>query len=101
MGTPSARTLVDMGVRELFQELEEVPMTIVGGLDVHRQQITFDYVNNDGLVHWGQIRPATRQGLRGWLVKHCPDGDGQFALEGCTGGRDVVEGLGGAGGGGQ
>ena len=33
-------------------------MTMVGGLDVHRQQITFDYVDNDGLVHWGQIRPA-------------------------------------------
>ena len=72
-------------------------MTIVGGLDVHRQQITFDYIDNDGLVHWGQIRPATRQGLRGWLVKHCPDGDGQFALESCTGWRYVVEELAGAG----
>jgi transposase len=81
----------------MFQELEEVPMTIVGGLDVHRQQITFDYIDNDGLVHWGQIRPATRQGLRGWLAKHCPDGDGQFALEGCTGWRYVVEELAGAG----
>jgi hypothetical protein len=36
-------------------------MTIVGGLDVHRKQITFDYVDNDGLVRWGQIRPATRK----------------------------------------
>jgi hypothetical protein len=25
-------------------------MTMVGGLDVHRQQITFDYVDNDGLA---------------------------------------------------
>ena len=33
-------------------------MTMVGGLDVHRQQITFDYVDDDGLVRWGQIRPA-------------------------------------------
>ena len=40
-GDPSAQTLVDMGVREMFQELEEVPVTMVGGLDVHRQQITF------------------------------------------------------------
>ena len=24
-------------------ELEEVPMPIVGGLDIHRKQITFDY----------------------------------------------------------
>jgi hypothetical protein len=41
-------------------------MTMVGGFDVHRQQITFDYVDDDGLVHWGQIRPATRKTLRGW-----------------------------------
>src|ERR1700751_1649050 len=95
MRTPSAQTLVDMA-SEMFQELE-VAMTIVGGLDVPRQQITFDYIDNDGLVHWGQIRPATRQGLRGWLAKHCPDGDGQFALEGCTGWRYVVEELAGAG----
>ena len=32
-------------------------MTIVGGLDVHGKQITFDYVDTDtGLVRWGQIR---------------------------------------------
>ena len=47
-------------------------MTMVGGFDVHRQQITFDYVDDDGLVHWGQIRPATRKTLRGWLAEHCP-----------------------------
>src|ERR1700737_5544057 len=86
-----------MGVSQIFQELEEVPMTIVGGLDVHRKQITFDYVDDDGLVHWGQIRPATRQTLRGWLAEHCPDGDGEFALEGCTGWRYVVEELAAAG----
>ena len=79
-------------------------MTIVGGLDVHRQQITFDYVDDDGLVHCGQIRPATRKTLRGWLAEHCPDGDGEFALEGCTGWRYVSEelaaaGVGGASGG--
>ena len=72
-------------------------MTIVGGLDVHRQQITFDYVDDDGLVHWGQIRPATRKTLRGWLSEHCPDGGGEFALEGCTGWRYVSEELAGAG----
>jgi transposase len=77
----------------MFQELEEVPMTMVGGLDVHRQQITFEYVDDDGLVFWGQIRPATRQTLRGWLSKHCPDGDAEFALEGCTGWRYVSEEL--------
>jgi len=98
MGTPSAQTLDDVGVREIFQELEEVPlMTMVGGLDVHRAQVTFDYVDDDGLVHWGQIRAATRKTLRGWLAEHCPDGDAEFALEGCTGWRYVSEELAGAG----
>src|SRR6476646_6543063 len=98
MGTPSAQTLDDVGVREIFQELEEVPlMTMVGGLDVHRAQITFDYVDDDGLVHGGQIRPATRKTLRGRLTEHCPDGDAEFALEGCTGWRYVSEELAGAG----
>jgi transposase len=80
------------GVRKVFQELEEVSMTMIGGLDVHRQQITFDYVDSDGLVRWGQIRPATRKTLRGWLAE-LPDGGAQFALEGCTGWRYVVEEL--------
>ena len=66
-------------------------MTMVGGLDVHRQQITFDYVDDDGLVRFGQIRPATWKTVRGWLAEHCPDGDGEFALEGCTGWRYVSE----------
>ena len=68
-------------------------MTMIGGLDVHRQQLTFDYVDSDGLVRWGQIRPATRKTLRTWLAEHCPDGDAEFALEGCTGWRYVVEEL--------
>ncbi|HKI40516.1 MAG TPA: IS110 family transposase [Mycobacterium sp.] len=72
-------------------------MTMIGGLDVHRQQITFDYVDDEGLVHWGQIRPATRKTLRDWLAKHCPDGDGEFAMEGCTGWRYVSEELAAAG----
>src|ERR1700754_231408 len=98
MGTPSAQTLDDVGVREIFQGLEEVPlMTMVGGLDGHRAQSTFDYVDDDGLVHWGQIRPATRKTLRGWLAEHCPDGDAEFALEGCTEWRYVSEELAGAG----
>jgi hypothetical protein len=50
MRTPSAQTLDDVGAREIFQELEEVPSTMVGGFDVHRQQITFDYVDDDGVV---------------------------------------------------
>jgi transposase len=77
----------------MLQELEEVPMTMVGGLDVHRQQITFDYVDDDGVVRSGQIRPATRNTLRGWLSEHCPEGNAEFALEGCTGWRYISEEL--------
>ena len=72
-------------------------MTMVGGFDVHRKQITFDYVDGDGLVRWGEIRPATRKSLRGWLGEHCPAGDAELALEGCTGWRYVVEELAAAG----
>src|SRR5258705_7942665 len=82
----------------MFQELEEVPMTMVGGFDVHRKQVTFDYVDGDGLVRFGEIRPATRTTLRRWLGEHCPEGDAEFALEGCTGWRYVVEELAAAGG---
>src|ERR1700757_600733 len=96
MGTPSAQTLVECA-SDVFREREEVPMTMVGGFDVHRKQITFDYVDDDGLVRWGQIRPATRSTLRGWLREHCPDGDAEFALEGCTGWRYVSEELAAAG----
>jgi transposase len=70
---------------------------MVSGFDVHRQQITFDYVDDDGLVRRGQIRPATRTTLRGWLGEHCPAGDAEFALEGCTGWRYVSEELAAAG----
>jgi len=72
-------------------------MTMVGGFDVHRKQITFDYVDDDGLVRFGEIRPATRKTLRGWLSEHCPEGDAEFALEGCTGWRYVVDELAAAG----
>src|SRR6478735_6441088 len=98
MRTPSARTH-DRWRQSFYRELEEVPMTIVGGFDVHRQQITFDYVDTDtGRVRWGQIRPATRHTLRAWLVEHCPGGDAEIAVEGCTGWRYVVEELAAAGG---
>jgi hypothetical protein len=67
-------------------------MTIVGGFDVHRKQITFDYVDTDtGLVRCGEIRPATRQTLRRWLGERCPQGEAEIAVEGCTGWRYVVE----------
>ena len=48
-------------------ELEEVPMPIVGGLDIHRKQLTFDYLDTEtGEVKRGQIAPADRAHLRAW-----------------------------------
>jgi len=77
----------------MFLELEEAPMAIVGGFDVHRQQITFDYVDTgSGEVRRGKIIPATRERLRGWL-EELPAGGAAFALEGCTGWRFVTEEL--------
>jgi transposase len=70
---------------------KEVPMSIIGGLDVHRAQITFDWVDRDsGQAHRGRIAPATRAGRRAWLGK-LPSAEGAFAVEGCTGWRFVVE----------
>ena len=41
-------------------------MTIVGGLDLHRRQITFDYLDTvTGELHRGRIAPADREHLRG------------------------------------
>jgi transposase len=74
------------------QEREEVPMAIVGGLDVHRSQITFDYVNAEtGEIRRGQV-PGTRLAFRGWLAR-IPGRPAAFAVEGCTGWRFVVEEL--------
>ena len=74
------------------QEREEVPMAIVGGLDVHRSQITFDYVNaKTGEIRRGQV-PGTRLAFRGWLGR-IPERPAAFAVEGCTGWRFVVEEL--------
>jgi hypothetical protein len=67
-------------------------MAIVGGFDVHRAQITFDYFDTDsGEVSSGQIRPATQPVLRKWLERFHGRDDVAFAVEGCTGWRFVVE----------
>jgi transposase len=68
-------------------------MTIVGGFDVHRAQITFDYLDTEtGEVSTGQVRPATRPVLRRWLTERFAGRhDVCFAVEGCTGWRFVVE----------
>jgi len=82
-----------MIVQATWAESKEVPMSIIGGLDVHRAQITFDWVDRDsGETRRGRIAPATRAGLRGWLGE-LPSAEGAFAVEGCTGWRFVVEEL--------
>jgi transposase len=69
-------------------ELEEVRMPIVGGLDIHRKQLTFDYPGTvTGEVKRGQIAPAGRQHLRAWLARFDGRDDVAFAMEGCTGWR--------------
>jgi transposase len=73
-------------------------MPIVGGLDIHRKQITFDYLDTaTGEVRRGQIAPADRAHLRAWLARFAGRGDVAFAVEGCTGWRYVAEELAAAG----
>src|SRR5262245_13022554 len=79
-------------------EHEEVPMPIVGGLDIHRKQITFDYLDTEtGQVQRGQISPADRVHLRAWLARFGGRDDAAFAVEGCAGWRYVAEELAAAG----
>ncbi len=73
-------------------------MPIVGGLDIHRKQLTFDYPGTvTGEIKRGQIAPADRQHLRAWLARFAGRGDVAFAMEGCTGWRYLAEELAAAG----
>jgi transposase len=73
-------------------------MPIVGGLDIHRRQLTFDYLDTvTGEVKRGQIAPADREHLRAWLARFAGRDDVAFAVEGCTGWRYVAEELAAAG----
>src|SRR6266699_7228615 len=68
-------------------------MAIVGGLDIHRRQITFDILDTaTGETRRGQLSPATRLELRAWLEQFHPQ-PGGFALEATTGWRFVAEEL--------
>src|SRR3954449_11812656 len=69
-------------------------MRIIGGLDVHRRQITFDYLDEGrGQSRRGRIAPADRMRLRGWLEANVSAAPAAFAVEACTGWRFVVEEL--------
>src|SRR6266700_1283980 len=72
-------------------ELEEVPMRMVVALDVHRKQITYKTLDRDtGEVKRGRIAPAARGDVREWLARFVGC-EAEFALEGTTGWRFVVE----------
>jgi transposase len=73
-------------------------MSIAGGLDIHRKQLTFDYLGTvSGQVVCGQVAPADQEHLRGWLARFAGRGDVAFAIEGCTGWRYVAGELAAAG----
>ena len=66
-------------------------MGIVVALDVHRNQITFKALEREtGELRRGRIAPATRAEVRAWLRRFggC---QAEFAVEGTTGWRFVVE----------
>jgi Transposase len=68
-------------------------MAIVGGFDLHRRQITFDYLDTEsGEVCGGRIVAADREHLRLWL-RRFDSRETEFAVEACTGWRFVVEEL--------
>jgi transposase len=73
-------------------------MSIVGAFDVHRRQLTFDYLDTvTGEVQRGRVVPGDRDHLRRWLTRFADCDDVHFALEGCTGWRYVTEELAAAG----
>jgi transposase len=68
--------------------------SIVGGLDIHRKQITFDFLDTvTGEVRCGQVAPADRAHLRAWLARFENPAGVAFAAEACTGWRYVAEEL--------
>lgn len=68
-------------------------MTIVIGLDVHREQITYDALDTATAEIWrGRLRPATRASLRQFLAQFAAQ-QMEVALEATTGWRFVVEEL--------
>ncbi len=68
--------------------------SIVGGLDIHRKQITFDYLDAvTGEVRCGQVGPADRAHFRSWLARFENPAGVAFAVEACTGWRYVAEEL--------
>jgi transposase len=69
-------------------------MSIIGGLDIHRSQITFDVVEPEtGRCYQGRLAPADREHFADWLTQFEGCESVEFALEAGTGWRYVVEEL--------
>jgi hypothetical protein len=80
-------------LKACWRSSKEVPMAIRGRLDVHRSQITYDWIDPDtSQRQHGRLAPATREHQRCWLEQFAGK-QAAFALEGCTGWRYVVEEL--------
>jgi transposase len=76
-------------------ESKEVPDVDRRALDVHRRQVSFEYVDTDsGRVRSGRLIDPHRTRLGEWIERefHHRD-DVAMALEGCTGWRYVAEEL--------
>ena len=66
-------------------------MAIVCGLDLHRSQVTFDWVDVDtGEGKRGKLAPANRETFRRWLEQFTGQ-NVDVVVEGCTGWRFIVE----------
>ena len=77
-------------------------MRMVGGLDLHRRQITYDVLDVDSGEIWrGRLWQPDRSRFRHWLEREVrPRAEGSsvaLAVEGCTGWRYVVEEISAAG----
>lgn len=69
-------------------------MAILGGIDIHRSQLTYDYIDTrTGEIRAGEVRPANRQGLRRWLKRLEGAEHVAIAIEAGTGWRYVSEEL--------
>src|SRR5580765_1384390 len=74
-------------------ELRRHAMAVVIGFDIHREQVTFDALDDvTGEVMRGRIAPADRPALRRFLGS-LPPGQVDVALEATTGWRFIVEEL--------
>ena len=70
--------------------------SMVGGLDLHRRQITFEVADVESAELWrAKLWQPDRQRFRRWLnqevATRAKGGQVDLAVEGCTGWRFVVE----------